>query len=39
LLSQLAEAHREVVAEIEEIYPAFRLKEKSTGSPYPVSAG
>ncbi len=39
LLSQLAEAHRSVMSELDEIYPAFRLREKSADPPYPVPAG
>jgi two-component system sensor histidine kinase/response regulator len=37
-LTQLADAHRAVMGEIDEIYPAFRLKAKSD-PPYPVPAG
>jgi CheY-like chemotaxis protein/HPt (histidine-containing phosphotransfer) domain-containing protein len=39
LLSQLVEAHRSMVNELDEIYPAFRLRERTTDPPYPVSAG
>jgi HPt (histidine-containing phosphotransfer) domain-containing protein len=39
LLYQLTDAHRAVINELDEIYPAFRLKEKSTEPPDPVPAG
>jgi CheY-like chemotaxis protein/HPt (histidine-containing phosphotransfer) domain-containing protein len=38
-LAQLADAHRAVMGELDEIYPAFRLKAKSADPPYPVPAG
>jgi len=38
-LTPLADAHRAVMGELDEIYPAFRLKTKSTDPTYPVSAG
>ena len=38
-LAQLADAHRAVMGELDEIYPAFRLKTKSSDPPYPVPAG
>jgi HPt (histidine-containing phosphotransfer) domain-containing protein len=38
-LAQLADAHRAVMNELDEIYPAFRLKTRSSDPPYPVPAG
>ncbi len=37
-LTQLADAHRAAMSELDEIYPTFRLKAKSAGPPYPVPA-
>jgi HPt (histidine-containing phosphotransfer) domain-containing protein len=37
-LTQLADAHRAAMSELDEIYPAFRLKAKS-GPSYPVTTG
>ena len=39
LLSQLMDTHRSVVNELDEMYPAFRLREKSAEPPSPVPAG
>ena len=38
-LAQLADAHRAVMGELDETYPAFRLKARSADPPYPVPAG
>jgi HPt (histidine-containing phosphotransfer) domain-containing protein len=38
-LAQLADAHRAVMGELDEIYPAFQLKARSADPPYPVPAG
>ena len=38
-LAQLADAHRAVLGELDEIYPAFQLKARSADPPYPVPAG
>jgi signal transduction histidine kinase/CheY-like chemotaxis protein/HPt (histidine-containing phosphotransfer) domain-containing protein len=38
-LAQLADAHRAVMGELDEIYPAFQLKSRSADPPYPVPAG
>ena len=39
LLSQLRDTYQSVVNELDEMYPAFRLREKSAEPPFPVSAG
>ena len=38
LLSQLMDTYQTVVNELDEMYPAFRLREKSAEPPFPVSA-
>jgi len=38
-LTRLADAHRAVMSELDEMYPAFRLKASSADPPYPVPAG
>jgi CheY-like chemotaxis protein/HPt (histidine-containing phosphotransfer) domain-containing protein len=38
LLSQLMDTYQSVVNELDEMYPAFRLREKSAEPPFPVSA-
>ncbi|HVP48480.1 MAG TPA: response regulator [Bryobacteraceae bacterium] len=37
LLSQLMDTYQSVVNELDEMYPAFRLREKSAEPPFPVS--
>jgi len=39
LLSQLMDTYRSVVNELDEMYPAFRLRETSAQPPFPVPAG
>jgi len=39
LLSQLMDTYRSVINELDEMYPAFRLREKSAEPPFPVTAG
>jgi len=39
LLSQLMDTYRSVINELDEMYPAFRLREKSAEPPFPVPAG
>jgi CheY-like chemotaxis protein/HPt (histidine-containing phosphotransfer) domain-containing protein len=39
LLGQLMDMYRSVVNELDEMYPAFRLREKSAQPPFPVPAG
>ena len=37
LLSQLMDTYQSVLNELDEMYPAFRLREKSAEPPFPVS--
>jgi CheY-like chemotaxis protein/HPt (histidine-containing phosphotransfer) domain-containing protein len=39
LVTQLMDTYRSVVNELDEMYPAFRLREKSAEPPFPVPAG
>ena len=38
LVTQLKDTYRSVVNELDEMYPAFRLREKSAEPPFPVPA-
>jgi HPt (histidine-containing phosphotransfer) domain-containing protein len=39
LVTQLMDTYRSVVNELDEMYPAFRLREKTAEPPFPVPAG
>jgi len=39
LLIQITDTYRSMVSELDEMYPAFRLREKCPEPPYPVPAG